>query len=172
LAGEGNATILSAFAKNEPATVPLALAYANSPIEVVTMAFSAIALTVSYVLQAASLRGFFRDLIASRAKGKTGYATALLTFLPPLGVVLVYPKIFLTALDLIGGVSIMLLFGILPALVALRSRAGGSSWNRAGALVLLLVFSSLMVLELMQEFGYLKIRPEVEYWFFQVKGSP
>lgn len=163
LAGTGDANILSAFNNDEPATVPLAKAYAHSPIEFVSMVFSIIALTVSYVLQGTAMISFFRDLLMPFPKLNTKVIRPVLTFLPPFLVVLIYPNLFLKALDLVGGVSIMLLFGILPALTALKY-SGGSQWKKVWGLALLTAAALFMGLELMQEFGLIRIRPDMEYW--------
>ncbi len=161
LAGEGQATILFAFNNDEPATVPLAQAYANSPIEKVSMVFSILALTVSYVLQGKAMLGFFEDILSFSPKLNARAIGPILTFVPPFLIVMIYPNLFLKALDLVGGVSIMLLFGILPALTALKD--SNIYWRRWG-FFLLIVASLFMGLELMQEFGLLHISPDIEYW--------
>lgn len=49
-----------------------------------------------------------------------GILVIMLSFLPPLLIGLIYPDIFLKVLDIVGGVGIVVLFGILPGLIAFR----------------------------------------------------
>jgi tyrosine-specific transport protein len=85
-----------------------------------------------------------------------------LTFAPPLLIALVYPDIFLVALDVVGGVGIVVLFGILPTLIVLRDRAR-SGWLRGFCLLGLLFALSILGLEIMQETGLLALQPHIEY---------
>jgi len=76
-------------------------------------------------------------------------------------VALIYPAIFLVALNIVGGVGVNLLFGILPSCLLLRYGTKGARWSGAG---MILAFLAILVLEVGQEFGLLSIAPEVESW--------
>ena len=91
--------------------------------------------------------------------------SVVMGFIPPLAVVFIYPGLFLKALDVIGGGSIILLFGVIPSLILLKDEASKRTGTKVLAICLLVVSLAFMGLELMQEFGLLKINPTVEYWF-------
>ena len=125
-------------------------------------AFSAI--LTSYLGIGTGLMGFVQDF-ASNAFGVSSRRVAAgLTFGPPLVIALVYPNIFLKMLNIVGGFGILLVFGILPCLVSIRSVRGGPMRLRLGGNLLLGVFVLLMVLELAHEVGWLQIKPHVEHW--------
>jgi len=165
LAGAGENTILAAFHAGRPATVPLAAVLQSEIVSRFALIFSIVVLVSSYVLQSTAVIGFFEDLLPASLSGKRRAASIVLGFVPPLAVVFLYPGIFLKALDVIGGGSVILLFGVIPSLILLRDRASGGTGIKVIALGLLLVSLLFMGLEIMQEFGFLQIHPNVEYWF-------
>ncbi len=77
-------------------------------------------------------------------------------------IALVYPDIFLAALDLVGGVGIVVLFGVLPTLIVLRDR-----YQRRGirlACLAALAFALwVLVMEVLQECDLIALKPWVEY---------
>jgi tyrosine-specific transport protein len=92
---------------------------------------------------------------------------SLLTFGPPLMVALFYPGLFLKMLNLVGGLGIMLLFGLLPGVILLTWKQDNKKSRRFAALLLCFVFLLLIALECAQEIGLLQIHPQVEYWQHQ-----
>lgn len=164
LAGAGDNTILAAFQKGQAATVPLAAALHSAVIGRFTLIFSMVVLVSSYVLQSTAVLGFFEDLLPVSLGAKRRPASVALGFMPPLAVVFIYPGIFLKALDVIGGGSVILLFGVIPSLILLRDSATGRVRTRALAICLLLVSLFFMSVEILQEIGLLKISPEAEYF--------
>jgi tyrosine-specific transport protein len=72
-----------------------------------------------------------------------------------------FPDLFLTALNIAGGFGIILLFGILPSVIAVSKSKG---WRREAAFLIMLVFIAAFVFEVFQETGMLRIKPEVEYY--------
>ena len=91
----------------------------------------------------------------------------LLTFIPPLAVSAAYPALFLKALDVVGGVGISLLFGVLPGLLAARAATTRTrrylAWTIVGCFLLVLVY------EICQEVGMLHIDPAVEVWKLNIR---
>jgi tyrosine-specific transport protein len=164
LAGAGDNTILAAFQKGQAATVPLAAALHSAVISRFTLIFSMVVLVSSYVLQSTAVIGFFEDLLPVSLGTKRRATSAVLGFIPPLVVVFLYPGIFLKALDVIGGGSVILLFVAIPSLMLFRESASGRVKTKALAICLLLVSLFFMGIEIMQEVGLLKISPNMEYW--------
>ena len=164
LTGNADHTILAAFRKGEAATVPLAAALNSTVISRFALIFSLVVLVSSYVLQSTAVIGFFEDLLPMRPGRKRWGASILLAFIPPLAVVFIYPGIFLDALDVVGGGSIVLLFCIIPSLMLLRDNTSGRVSLKVVAICLLLVSLFFMGLKVMQECGLLEISPNTEYW--------
>ncbi len=156
-------SIASAFDKNQPAVIPLAQAYPGTPIRAISLVFSMVALLLSYVLQAASMVSFFSDLLAKKFPARVKLYSNLLTFLPSLAIVLAFPNLFLSALNITGGISIILLCGILPAMVGVKWARKKSKLTRMFMIFLLTVFTLFFCIEVAQETGFLKLRPDMEY---------
>jgi tyrosine-specific transport protein len=166
LTGQGQENILAAFHKNLPATVPLSMALHSKVITTAGMFFSLAAIITSYFGVGIAFMGFFRDLISSYGKKSNRFKEALLTFGPPFIVALVYPNLFLKALDMVGGIGVLLVFGCLPGLMVIKSKRKQAIWQRFGGYAMLCLFGLLIFLELFQELGWLQIHPNVEYWHF------
>jgi tyrosine-specific transport protein len=163
LTGQGQGNILAALHEGLPATVPLSMALHSKVITTAGMFFSLAAIITSYFGVGIAFMGFFRDMISSYGKKSKRFIEAGLTFGPPFIVVLVYPNLFLKALDLVGGTGVVLVFGVLPGLMVIKSKGKQAGWQRLGGYVLLCMFGLLILLELFQELGWLQIHPNVEY---------
>lgn len=103
--------------------------------------FSFFAIVTSFLSVAFSFIDFLSDGLKSGRKG-------MLCFLsvgPPLLFALLYPKIFTTALSLAGAYGAVILYGIMPALMAwtvrYRQKRGGAPLVPGGRAVLLLVIA-------------------------------
>ncbi len=163
LAGQGQGNILAALHEGLPATVPLSMALHSKVITTAGMFFSLAAIITSYMGVGIAFMGFFRDMISSYGKKSKRFIEAGLTFGPPFIVALLYPNLFLKALDLVGGIGILLVFGLLPCLMVIKSKRKQAGWQRLGGYVMLCLFGLLILLELSQELGWLQIHPNVEY---------
>ena len=166
LAGQGQENILAAFHANLPATVPLSMVFHSKVITTAGMFFSLTAIITSYFGVGIAFMGFFRDIISSFGKKSNRFKEALLTFGPPFVVALVYPNLFLKALDLVGGIGLLLVFGCLPGLMLIKSKRKQAIWQRFGGYAMLCLFGLLIILEVSQELGWLQIHPNIEYWHF------
>ena len=164
LDGQNKANILYALHQNLPATIPLSNMLHSNLVMAAGTIFALLAISTSYLAAGTSLMSFLKDLTTPYIKKNNRFINAGLTFGPPLAVVLIYPNLFLKALDLAGGVGILLVFGVLPSLIAIKLTKRGSGWLRLGSYALTAVFILLLILELAQEFGLLRIHPNIEYW--------
>ena len=104
------------------------------------------------------LLSFIRDLTLNTFRLNSRPLVIALTFVPPLLIGLIYPDIFLKALDIVGGVGIVVLFGILPTLIVVLDK----SRNPAPRLICAAAFLfalTILGMELLKETGYLHIAP-------------
>ena len=160
----GEGSLLSAFQHDEPATIPLAQALGQTGVTAAGLLFSICAIFTSYLATGSALTGFWRDLAAPIVKGRADWPHPVMTFVPPLLVVLVWPDLFLTALNVAGGLGLGIFIGLAPALVLLLRRP--ANWRAPWLLgaVLFVLFALIIMVELGQEMGLLRILPQVEYW--------
>ncbi len=164
LEGSG-ASLISAFRADQPATIPLAAALSSPAVTTAGLVFSLSAILTSYLAVAAGLMGFWRDLAGPLLAGRGRAPRALITFAPPLAVTLLWPDLFLSALNLAGGLGLGLFIGLAPALVLILRRPPDWRWSpRFWGICLLVVFGAVILLELGQELGLTHIAPQVENW--------
>lgn len=153
--------IISAFKAGVPATVPLNNLI-RSPLFVdASIAFSVVAMTTSYMGTGVSLTSFLRDVAGERVASPV--FLWLLAFMPPLLVGVIYPDIFLKALNIVGGFGIGTLFGVLPGILLVRQPGAGPRTRLAGYGIIVF-FLCILFVEFEQEAGLLRISPDVEYW--------
>ncbi|MCB2189454.1 MAG: hypothetical protein KQJ78_23795 [Deltaproteobacteria bacterium] len=164
-APEGQPSLLAAFHADQPATVPLAQALDSPDLTIAGLVFSVAAIFTSYLAAGTGLMGYWRDLAPALRPERRRLWRAMVTFLPPLAVVYLWPDLFLTALNVAGGLGVAVVFGICPALILWRtSAATGFRAGRVAGLALLAAFLVLAGLEVAQEAGWLSISSQVENW--------
>ncbi|MCJ7683793.1 MAG: hypothetical protein MUO68_05815 [Desulfobacteraceae bacterium] len=161
LEGASENTILAAFQKNLPATVPLS-GILHSPVFTTSaLVFALLAMFAAYMANGTALSSFIRDLTTTYLHSSSKALSSSLAFLPPLAIAIIYPDIFLKAIDLVGGIGIDLIFGILPGILLIKYCQGK---KRAYGYFIVACFAVVLVYELGQEFGLLHIHPDAEYW--------
>ena len=143
--GYSTATILYAFQHNQPATVPLAMALNSTTITLIGVVFSFCAIITSFVSVTVGLQGFLRDVFVSTFKIDNKILTTVAVFLPPLIISLAYPGFFLKAMGYAGGVGGLLIFGIFPCLILLRT---GNFKKKILAAIMFLIFAYIMGIQL------------------------
>lgn len=164
LGGTDN-SLATAFNNNLPATVPLAETIKAPIFVTLAMFFALFAIATSYIANGTGLMAFVEDLSVNHLKiCKTPNRLLIgsLSFGPPFIIALVYPDLFMSALDLVGGFGVMILFGLMPSIILVK-RARSLSRRLLG-IVLVVLFLFCLVLETCQELGVLPIKPDVEYW--------
>jgi len=159
----GTTNIIVAFTNNLPATVPLAKVIGSVIFTDIALVFSVVAMTTSFMANGIALQGFMGDLSGLLFKTSSRTIVWTLSFIPPLLVGLLYPDIFLVALNVAGGIGINILFGILPGVLLVKYGEVGSLKRIAGYVVIA-AFSAVLLVEIGQELGLLHISPDVEYW--------
>ena len=166
----GQANLLAAYKLNQPATVPLAAALHSHLVTWAGLVFSLMAIITSYVGVGVALISFMRDLLSSWGRVAGRPLLSGLALLPSLVISLLYPGLFLQALNLVGGGCLILLFGILPSLMLLKRSADAGKARRVLGWLLLAGFGAFLCLELLQEMGWLLIRPEMDHWVINIPG--
>lgn len=164
IAGPGKTTILSALQHNYPATIPLALAMKSNLITVAGLFFALAAIVTSYIPTAVGLRGFMRGLLSLHYEKPKEYIVLLLAYGPPFLVAMIYPNIFIKAVDIAGGFGILIVFGILPSFIMIKIARTGGKLLKLLAVIVTISFLMLMGLEIAHEAGLLKLDPGKEYW--------
>ncbi len=158
----GAGSLLDAFKQNLPATIPLSRIIQSHLFVTGSMVFALLAITTSYMANGIGLMGFVDDLTENFFNKKSRILTIILAFLPPLTISVIYPDIFLKAIDIVGGVGIVILFGILPSIIVIKQSV--SSKMQLLGMVMFVLFAFLLIFEVGQECGLLHIHPSVEYW--------
>ncbi|MDD3297050.1 MAG: aromatic amino acid transport family protein, partial [Candidatus Omnitrophica bacterium] len=153
-------SLMEAFQDNLPATVPLAELVNSSFFTIASLIFALLAIMTSYLANALGLFSFIRDLAQNHLHIRNKFFNLALTFGPPLIIALIYPDIFIKAIDVVGGLGIVTLFGILPSLIALKRIR--TKRTKLFFFVLLVSFSLAFIFEVMQGVGFFRIKPEVK----------
>jgi tyrosine-specific transport protein len=146
----GSNSIISSFQRGLPATVPMGKVLGNRLFTSVAIVFSLTAICTSYAANGIGLMDFNRDLM----RGKKKKMIVAATFLPPLLIVFLFPTIFLKAIGIVGGVGIALLFGVLPAVIFFLKNKKRTA--RALAIVIGLLFFVSLLIDLSNDFGFIK----------------
>ncbi len=154
--------LITAFQKNLPATIPLAAAIGSQTFLVLAMSFATVSITTAYLSNGMGLIGFMDDLTSQYRGSANPLLSRVLAFAPPLVIALVYPDIFLKAIDIAGGFGIVMLFGILPSIIAIRKAS--TSGQRILGYMMLALFGIFFLVEAAQEMGILNMSAELEHW--------
>lgn len=119
---EGQWGLSEALSTGQNAVQPLRHFVTTGPIYLVGQFFAFFALITSFLGVSLGLRDFLAEglKIEKTLKGKS--LIAILIFLPSLLIAVLYPHIFLVALESAGGLGCALLLGLLPILMVWRSR--------------------------------------------------
>lgn len=169
---EGEDSLRYAFENSLPVTVPLGHQIHAPFFTLAAMVFALVAIVTSFIANGLGLLGFIGDFTKNFLRIENRAFVAVLSFLPPCLVALFFPAIFLKAIDLVGGVGIAILFGILPAIIAFRH----TGTIRRLALPMLLLFSVALAFEVLKETGVTHMNPEAvrnaENWRHNLENHP
>lgn len=137
----------------QTAVQPLKFHLGESIIPTVGAAFAFFAITTSYLGVTLGLFDFLADGLRMAKRGLQRLFLGALTFVPPLVIALVYPRVFISALVLAGGIGCALLLGLLPTLMVwvARRRSEPGPVMVPGGKPLLCVFGLFVLTELVIE---------------------
>lgn len=154
----GRAGLMEALDHGAAATEALYGVVGHSLISLVAQLFALFAITSSFLAQSLSLIDFLADGLKIPKVKAQRLGLVLLTLIPPFLFALIYPGIFIEALNLAGGFSAVILFGIFPALMVWRLRgkklaAAPFFENRFLLSTVIVIASAIFLLELAHELG-------------------
>lgn len=123
-------SIMDQYSSDQIITQSLARAGGGRMIVAAAEVFAFSALLTSYLAVAMSFLDFLADGFAVDAKGSKRLSLVLAVLLPPSITALVYPNIFLKSLAYAGAFGAVILFGVLPVLMALKGRGKNQNHPR------------------------------------------
>jgi tyrosine-specific transport protein len=114
-------TIWQAMINGIPATIPMSELLNSRVFTFAALIFALLAVTASFVANGSGLFGFVKDLLVNFIHKRSQILAAIFAFLPPILITLIYPNIFLAAIDIVGGIAEAMLFGVLPGIILIRA---------------------------------------------------
>jgi tyrosine-specific transport protein len=157
---EGANGLKETLATGQNAVHPLKFFIPEGGVYWLGQAFAFFALVTSFLGVALGLRDFLSDGLSIKKDLKGKVFLSLLVLFPPLAIAIIYPHIFLIALDYAGGFGCALLLGLLPILMAWRGRYSlrlPYFPQLPGGKLLLLFLGTFVTIELLSEFRQLFI---------------
>ncbi len=123
------------------------------------------ALLSSFLAQTLALVHFLADVFKVSNEKQETIPLCLLALIPPLILGIIYPDIFIYALNFAGGICAVLLFGILPVLMAWKGRyqdhLSGSYQLFGGKKMLIAIFSVALFIFLFELTSLFGLLPDV-----------
>ncbi|MBN1914927.1 MAG: tyrosine transporter [Parachlamydiales bacterium] len=122
--------------------------------------FAFFAIITSFLAQSLGLMHFLADGLKVELSYRNNGWLCLLALAPPTLCALIYPGIFFQALNFAGGFCAVILFGLLPALMAWHGRYGKkitSSYHVTGgklALIAIIIFSTFVAVSELVKLAY------------------
>jgi tyrosine-specific transport protein len=152
---KGEAGLIAAWQNGQTAVVSLSHILQNSWITTAANSFSFFAIMTSFLGVSLSLTDFLTDGLHMKRFSLGREFASLLTFIPPLIFVLVYPKGFIVALQF-AGIFVVILLCIFPALMALKLPSYKTFLKRALLYVIIGVSLLMIGIDILEEMGMLK----------------
>jgi len=149
-------SLVHAYQHQLPANIPMAHVLHSTVFTVLTALFALLAIVTSFIAQSVSLMSFNRDLMEHHFKISSKLFCAALTFAPPLIISLINPNIFMSALNVTGGIGIIILFGVLPCALAIIKKSLSRPFKIAGWIFLIL-FLIVLLFEIASVVGLIHI---------------
>ncbi len=157
---EGKQGLIQGLKEGEPVTEVLRTLLGRSWVASVAEAFSLFAIITSFLAQSLSLVDFLADGLKIKKEKKNRLFLIMLTLLPPFISAFLYPKVFIHALNMAGGFSAVILFGVFPVLMVWKLRYREKE-NKpllfGGRFLLILIFLfawAVFTIELSEELGW------------------
>jgi tyrosine-specific transport protein len=153
----GDVSLDQAMITGMPVTVEMSEILKSQAFAIIGMVFAIIAITTSYVANGMGLKDFSTDLLKNSFGIDSKYGTLALAFVPPLIVSYLFADIFLKAINVAGGIGIVLLFGVLPSIIFYKKTKTG--FGKAVSILFFISFGVALIIATLQTFGILDIQP-------------
>lgn len=156
---QGKEGLMQGLKEGVPVTEVLHNLLGRSWVSSVAEAFSLFAIITSFLAQSLSFVDFLSDGFKISKEGKNRVLLILITLLPPFISAFLYPKVFIHALNMAGGLSAVILFGVFPVLMAwtVRRKKGHQPilFGGNGLLCLILLIAiGIFLFQLSEELGW------------------
>jgi tyrosine-specific transport protein len=154
---EGPQEVLAALDEGEMVTRVLKMASGSGLINLIAQSFAFFAIVTSFLGVGISLIDFMADGLHIHKTPIGKGILCLLTVIPPLLISLIYPGLFLTALNYAGGFAAVTIFGILPAWMAWVSRKpvyAKTTWQAPGGTLSLILVAAFALFVIAMEAIY------------------
>jgi tyrosine-specific transport protein len=148
-------SLTTAYSSGNPATVPLAKLLSSHMITAAGLVFSLLAILSSYLGVGTALSSFLCDLAPFLHTERHPARVFAITYFLPLMLAVIYPGIFLSMVGLVGGLGMILLFGILPIIAFMRQRTRRHPLLTMVMILVFLAFLAIFVIELAKVSGLL-----------------
>ena len=144
----GENGIINTYINNFPATIPMEKIIGSPLFKILATAFSLLAIVTSFIANGLALNGFLNDLVHNSFKMKLSQTVIkIIAFLPPVVIVLLWPQVFLKALEIVGGVGGITLFGLFPcAIVFVKKNNSLKRKGKAAICGILCVAALIMII--------------------------
>ncbi|MCP3944629.1 MAG: hypothetical protein GY710_24560 [Desulfobacteraceae bacterium] len=150
----GEFSLVKCFSGGIPASIPMNQIIHSTTFISATMIFSMLAILTSYVGNGLGLLGFCEDLSRNYLKIERKWFIIALTFIPPLVIAFTFQDIFLKAIGIVGGIGIVTLFGILPAIIDFKT-----SNKKFIPVTFCLVFTVILVIQIVLDLHIIRFLP-------------
>ena len=155
----GNVSLNEARISGIPVTVEMSNVLQSKAFSLIGMVFAIIAITTSYVANGMGLKDFSDDFLQNTLNIHNKWAVLSVAFIPPLIVSYLFADIFLKAINVAGGIGIVLLFGVLPSIIFYKKTV--SKIGKISSIFFFIVFAIALCIVTLQTFGVLNLQPRV-----------
>ena len=152
----GQNSIAHCYVNGLPITVQIFAIIKSKLFIAASLVFALLAIITSYFANGLGLLDFSLDLVYSATKKKSRILTGIITFVPPFLIATLYPAIFLKAINVVGGVGIVILFGILPCIIAFIKKK--KLWQRIATGLFFILFLLVLIFQLGISFNVINIQ--------------
>lgn len=119
---EGESGILATLHEGGEAAQAIVGVLGSSTVSYAVTLLAFFAILTSFLAQSLGLSHFLADGFNVSPKKKDQFWLVVFTLVPPLFLAILYPNIFLQALNFAGGICAVILFGIMPVLMVWKER--------------------------------------------------
>jgi tyrosine-specific transport protein len=149
-------SLAEAYKLNLPATIPLENISHSVIFKTFALSFALLALSSSYISTALGTRSFNEDLFRQFKFNAPPALIMFATLAPAFIIAILFKDVFIKAVNLVGGLGIAILYGILPCILALiRSKGDGKYLAKIFSVLALLAFIALALWQALVEFSIL-----------------